>query len=245
MVKQSQNLFNATTFVAFLIIWVMPVASWSQNINEAIEPNMKGKNSIDLLETGTLADWKVPSKHWSLVDKTIIGNTGGKVLFAPEWIYTKQQFSDFEFTCEMKLTGDKGRNTGLYFRMHPINFIQKKGNKTYVAASGYEFDAGYHHPGKKNMRGTLGDWYARPKLRVFPDQKLINELYKADDWNRLTIRARGNRIEYWMNAVKILDFVDTDPKGSRKGSIGFQIHDGSVMQVAYRNLVVRTLNPNK
>jgi hypothetical protein len=66
-------------------------------------------------------------------------------------------------------------------------------------------------------------------------------VYKEDDWNRMPIRARGNRLEYWINGTKIMDFVDPDPKASRKGIIGFQIHNGSVMKVEYRNIRIRSL----
>ena len=142
----------------------------------------------------------------------------------------------------MKLAGDKSRNTGVYFRVNTFLFKQKKGNKSYEAPSGYEFDVAYHKPEKKNFQGSLGDWYARPSLRVFPDKNIINQLYKSGEWNRLTIRARGNRIEYWLNGHKIIDFLDDDPKASREGIIGFQIHNGSVMNVAYRNIRVLPLN---
>jgi hypothetical protein len=138
----------------------------------------------------------------------------------------------------MKLTGDKARNTGVYFRVNTFLFKEKKRGVSYEAASGYEFDAAFHSPGKRNFRGSLGDWYARPSLRVFPDQKIINQVYKSEEWNRLTIRARGNLIEYWLNGIKIMDYQDEDPKASRKGAIGFQIHNGTVMKVEYQNIRV-------
>ena len=100
----------------------------------------------------------------------------------------------------------------------------------------------YHKPEKKNFQGSLGDWYARPSVRIFPDEKIITEIYNSGEWNRLTIRARDNRIEYWLNGLKVMDFIDEDPKASRKGTIGFQIHNGSIMKVAYRNIRVRKLD---
>lgn len=227
--------------IVFFLSWMLPRLAFSQNVNEAIEPAVEGSDVIDLLHGGTLDAWKVSSEHWSLEGETIIGNTGSEALNIPEWIYTKQQFSDFEFTCEMLLTGDSHRNTGIYYRVNTILFTEKKSKKSYEVATGYEFDAAFHDPEKKNFRGTLGDWYARPNLRVFPDQKIINEVYKSEEWNRLTIRARGNRLEYWINGIKIMDYLDEDPKASRKGIIGFQLHNGSVMKVAYRNIRVLPL----
>jgi hypothetical protein len=218
--------------------WILPHLAFSQYVNEAIEPTVEGSEVINLLNGDNLDAWKVPSNHWRLDEGVIVGNTDNEKLEAPEWIYTNQQFGDFEFTCEMKLTGDKARNTGIYFRVNTFLFKEKQRDVSYEAASGYEFDAAYHQPGKTNMRGTLGDWYARPKLRVFPDEKIINQVYKPEEWNRMTIRARANRIEYWLNGIKIMDFLDSDPKASRKGIIGFQIHNGSVMKVEYQNIRV-------
>ncbi|TWU34593.1 hypothetical protein Q31b_55480 [Novipirellula aureliae] len=215
----------------------------SADTNEATEPSVNGPGVIDLLESGTLDAWKVPSDRWHLEEKSIIvGSTGTEKLDLPEWLYTKQSFGDFEFTCELKLTGDNRRNTGIYFRANPFTF---KGYKTFEAPSGYEFDAGNAAPNKKNMWGSVGDWYARPSLRIFADQTVIVEAFKPEDWNRVTIRARENRLEYWINGTKIMDYRDNDPKGSRDGLIGFQIHDRSVMKVAFRNIRVLPLSQPK
>lgn len=218
---------------------IIPLQVFSQEANEAKEPLVKGEGVIDLLEGGKLDAWKVPSDRWTLEELSIIGSTGEEKLNTPEWLYTKQEFSDFEFSCELRLTGDNRRNTGIYYRVN--TFLYKGQNKSYDAPSGYEFDAAYHNPGKRNFRGSLGDWYARPALRIFPDQDIISRAYKSEDWNRMTIRARGNRLEYWINGIKIMDYQDHDPNGSRKGIIGFQIHDGSVMKVEYRNIRVLPL----
>uniref|UniRef100_UPI00404737EE 3-keto-disaccharide hydrolase n=1 Tax=Mariniflexile sp. TaxID=1979402 RepID=UPI00404737EE len=237
MKKQKGIFFILALFLGCLL----PTVLFSQ-INEAIEPELKGAEVIDLLDGATLDAWKMPSSRWYLEEGMIIGNTGNEKLDTPEWIYTKQQFSDFEFTCEVKLTGDTSRNTGVYFRVKPFLFKEKKEGKSYEAPSGYEFDVAFHNPGKRNFYGSLGDWYARPKLRVFPDEKIINQVYKKEAWNRLTIRARGNRIEYWLNGHKIIDFMDDDPKASSEGIVGFQIHNGSIMKVAYRNIRIRPLS---
>lgn len=220
------------------ICLVAPQLAFSNDRNEANEPSLDTSETIDLLEGGTLDAWTVPSDHWHLQGASIVGDTDGEKLQIPEWLYTKQNFGDFIFTCELKLTGDTRRNTGIYFRVKTIQF---EGKKSYEAPSGYEFDAAYHNPSKRNNRGSLGDWYARPSLRILPDQNLINQVYKVETWNRMTIRARGNRLEYWLNGIKIMDFVDTDPKGSRDGIIGFQLHDGSIMKAEYRNIRVLSI----
>lgn len=212
---------------------IIPRLAFSQNANEAIEPSVNGPGVIDLLKGNTLDAWKVPSAHWHLKEGSIVGETGTEKLSTPEWIYTQQRFSDFEFTCELRLTGDNRRNTGIYFRVNTISYRGR-----FEAPSGYEFDAAA--TGDK-LTGSVGDWYVRPSLRISADSAVINQIYNSDKWNRMTLRARGNRLEYWINGIKIMDYQDPDPKGSREGVIGFQMHDGSIMKIEYRNIRVLPL----
>ena len=222
-------------FLFVLYCFVMPCMAFCQNVNEATEPSVTGTGVIDLLRGNALEAWKVPSARWQFKDGSIVGETGPVSLSTPEWIYTKQGFSNFEFTCELKLTGDNRRNTGIYYRVQPISYRGR-----FEAPSGYEFDAAA--TGDK-LTGSVGDWYARPSLRISADSAIINKIYNSDSWNRMTIRARGNRLEYWINGTKVMDYRDEDPKGSREGIIGFQMHDGSVMKAEYRNIRVRPLAP--
>jgi hypothetical protein len=190
----------------------------------------------------TLNNWVLPSDDWSIKNGVITGDTGAKKLDISQWLYTKQRFKNFEFTTEVKLGGDDRRNSGIYFRVNTFIFKNARGNKSYEAPSGYEFDLARHKPNKRNYWGALGDWFARKSLRIFADQTLIAKTYTPLEWNRLTIRARDNRIEYWINGFKVMDYIDTDPKASREGTIGFQLHDGTVMKVEYKNILVRPLN---
>lgn len=203
--------------------------------SDFFEPRIDGNGEIELVEGNTFAAWEVPSGRWSAKDGIITGDTGGKALNVPEWLYTKQRFADFIFTCELRLTDELKPNSGLYFRVNPIEF-KWRNKPLYEAASGYEFDV---VPGKYN--GSLGDWYARPKLRVFPDRKIIERVFLENDWNRMTIRTRGNRIEYWLNGAQIIDYSDVDPEASREGMIGLQIHDNAVMKVELRKARILSL----
>lgn len=215
----------------------------AQQKNDAVEPLFKGDDVIKLIKNDTLDNWQVPSDYWSIKNGVIIGDTKGKKLDAAQWLYTKQSFIDFEFSTELKLSGDNRRNTGIYYRVKTFLFTNARGTKSYQAPSGYEFDAAFYNKGTRNDRGALADWYARRNLRVLPDQTIINQVFKTDEWNRMTIRARGNRLEYWINGIKVMDYLDQDPKASRDGFIGFQLHNGSVMKVEYRHIYLRHITP--
>ncbi|MGC6423914.1 MAG: 3-keto-disaccharide hydrolase [Lentimonas sp.] len=210
---------------------------YGEFLNDKEEPRVVDQNSsIELIKPGSFEGWKVPSDCWSIEGGTIIGDSGPKPIHKPEWIYTELSFSDFVFSCELKLTGSRNPNSGIYFRVKPIQYQWKEHSPIYEAATGYEYDVAV---GK--FMGSLGDWYSRPKLRIFPDRELIDRVYKDNDWNRMTLRARGNRIEYWLNGEKIMDYVDEDPNANREGAIGLQIHNNALMCVEMRNARVRPL----
>ncbi len=230
--KSNLNLMKQYLLLACCFL-VMPFLSFSQEANEAIEPSVTGAGVIDLISGETLDAWKVPSARWQLKEGSIVGESGAERLSTPEWIYTKQSFSNFEFTCELKLTGDNRRNTGIYYRVKPVSYRGR-----FEAPSGYEFDAAATGD---RLTGSVGDYYVRPSLRISADSAVISKVYNSDNWNRMTIRARGDRLEYWINGIKVMDYRDPDPKGSRDGVIGFQMHDGSVMKAEYRNIRVLPL----
>ncbi|MDP4625615.1 MAG: DUF1080 domain-containing protein [Akkermansiaceae bacterium] len=209
--------------------------------NEAVEPDIKGSEAIELISGNTLDGWTAPSERWSIADGVITGDTKGEKLSTPEWLYTQQKFSDFIFTAEVRLSGGSSANSGIYFRAKPFTFEWRKTGASYKAPSGYEYDAALD----EKHNGSLGDWYARPSLRIFPDPEIMKANFKKEDWNRMTIRAQGNRLEYWLNGAKIMDYVDQDPKRSHEGLIGLQIHDRIVMKVELRNTSILHLGKSE
>lgn len=209
--------------------------------NVAAEPEAIGAEAIQLISGDTLEGWKAPSERWSIADGVITGDTKDEKLSTPEWLYTQQTFSDFVFTAEVRLSGGSRANSGIYFRVQPFTFEWKKTGVTYEAPSGYEYDASL----EEKHNGSLGDWYARPSLRIFPDPEIMKEVFKKEDWNRMTIRAFGNRLEYWLNGAKIMDYLDHDPKRSKEGVIGFQMHDRLVMKVEIRNASILPINSDE
>ncbi|MEI9946325.1 MAG: hypothetical protein WDN26_19150 [Chitinophagaceae bacterium] len=101
--KQMNHSMKHLLFLFACACMAMPRLAFSQDVNEATEPAVKGQGVIDLLAGNTLHAWKLPSAHWHLQGGSIVGETGTGKLTAPEWAYTKQRFGNFEFTCELKL----------------------------------------------------------------------------------------------------------------------------------------------
>ena len=230
-------------FLSALPLTLLPLLSCvvsAEPVVESPEPELKGDKVIQLISDQSLKGWKVPSSRWSIKDGEITGDTMGEALKTPEWLYTKDSFCDFIFSAEVKLSGGPKANSGIYFRVTPFTFTRGKSG-SYEAPSGYEYDAGL----ASRHNGSLGDWYARPSLRIFADKKVMNKIFQAEDWNRMTIRAKDNRIEYWLNGTKIIDYTDNDPKRSKKGPIGIQMHDNLVMKVELRKAFVLPLTDDQ
>ena len=222
---------KSSTALATLLLLLLTNIAIGQNNSEDEEPILDQTKATDLIEESSFEGWEVPSEeHWSIENGTMIGGTKGVKLTAPQWLYTEGSWSDFIFTIEAKITGD-GPNSGVYFRARKIDW---KGR--YEAATGYEYDFA-----EGTLNGSIGDYFSRPRFRIRADQAVVADTYNMDDWNRLTIRARGNRIEYWMNGMKIQDYRDEDPSGSREGIIGLQLHDKIVMKAEFRNAYVLEL----
>jgi type 1 glutamine amidotransferase len=61
------------------------------------------------------------------------------------------------------------------------------------------------------------------------------------EWNTYEIRVRGERLQVWLNGVRINDFTNTDPVRSlRSGYVGIQNH-GDGDEVAFRDIRVKDL----
>lgn len=149
-------------------------------------------------------------------------------------IWTKDRYGDFVLELEFQTTG----NSGVFFRTDkPKDNVQ----------TGIEVQVDI--PSGKPNKHSVGAIYD-----LVPPTA---ENAKKDDWNRLRITAKGNRITVEMNGEKVAE-MDLDrwteggknPDGSknkfktalkdfkREGHIGLQEHGANVM---YRNIRIQEL----
>ena len=176
---------------------------------------------ISLIDGQSLAGWKAEGKAaWSIQDGAIVGaqgpgGTGGD-------LFTEKQWTDFELRAEWKMRWPG--NSGIWFRW--------SGAKT-----GYQADFldQPSHPGV--LSGSL---YCMGKAFIAEnrDPATVNR----DGWNRLHMRASGDRIMVEQNGRKVVEVRDTTFPGP--GSIGIQVHTGKMfegMEVRVRALQLRPL----
>lgn len=149
-------------------------------------------------------------------------------------IWTKDRYGDFILDLEFKTEG----NSGVFFRTdNPKNNVQ----------TGIEIQV--DRPAAKPNKHSIGAIYD-----LVPPTK---DNTKKDDWNRMTITAKGNLITVAVNGEKVAE-MDLDqwtspgmnPDGTknkfktalkdfkREGHIGLQEHGAGV---SYRNIRIKPL----
>jgi hypothetical protein len=66
---------------------------------------------------------------------------------------------------------------------------------------------------------------------------------KPDEWNDYVIEARGSKVVTWINGKPCVTL--DDPKLSRQGVFGLQIHSGGPMEVRFKDLKLEVLTGTK
>lgn len=170
---------------------------------------------------------------WKIVDGALFfdGSGGGDIV-------TKEDFGDFELAFEWRLPA--GANSGVMYR------VGMGDEAPYLTGPEYQIlDDGGHADGK-NPLTSAASLYAL----YAPVNKFVNPLCC---WNSARIIVRGNRIEHWLNGMKVVDAeIGSDDWKSRvenskfkkwekfatlpSGRICLQDHGNEVW---YRNIWIR------
>jgi len=184
---------------------------------------------VTLFDGKNLDAWTFKENGWTIEDHAMTLMKGG------DYIWTKEQFGDFELYLEFKVS--QGCNSGVFFRTNPKDPVQK----------GFEIQV-YDSNGKKPDKHNTGALYdARPadKMTIKP----------AGEWNTMTLTCKGPQITVVINGEKVNEAnlddwkeANKNPDGSknkfttplkdlpRSGHIGFQDHGQPVW---YRNIILK------
>jgi hypothetical protein len=168
------------------------------------------------------------------VDNGAVHATGGGAD-----LVTKDQYQDFEFSCEWKLA--EGGNSGIIYRS------TEDGSATYETGPEFQvLDNNAHKDAKPvNKAGALYDFFPASKDMTKP----------VGEWNTAKVVVKGTKVEHWWNGEKVVDAdIGTEEfkkavaatkfnnwKGfavQPKGHIALQDHGD---QVWYRNLKIRAI----
>jgi len=210
-------------------------AGWKLLFDGKTAPGLRGVRNPDFLKAG----WKIEdgalvcAKEVKQMGKV----TGGDLL-------TVETFTDFEFSFEWRV-GVASNSGVLYFAR--AGFGQK--------ATGHEYQLidDTHHPdglkgGPVKRTGAL--------YGILPpgEEKKFN---MPPQWNGSRIVVLGNRVEHWLNGVKVLEYTAGSPEFQRAvmasrarvaPGFGTKIKAPLVLldegdEIAFRNLKVRVTTP--
>ena len=176
-----------------------------------------------------------PSKDWVVVDGTLKTIPGHGVDLISENIY-----KDFELELEWKVS--TGGNSGIFY------YATEEGDYIYQSAPEMQVLDNETHTDGKNSLSSAGALYDL----IIPNN--VN-LKPVGEFNKARIKAKGNKIEHWLNGNKVLEYnygsdamwdlvakskFNTMPffAKSYEGHIGFQGDHGEIW---YRNIRIRKL----
>jgi hypothetical protein len=194
-----------------------------------------GEKGFRMLFDGkTLKGWEGNSRYWSVENGAIVGA-------APSWqpmpfhnfLCSVEEFEDFELRLEAKVIGQRNSGVTVRSRRQPLHTSQ--------IVVGYEIDMGvfrwgwvYEEGGSRRLLNGEVQAELQPKV-----QKVLRQ----GRFNDFVIRCEGNRIRAWFNGVPF-EYVDKNEKLAqqmRKGTIGFQLHNGAPQIVSFQNIRIKEL----
>jgi len=166
-----------------------------------------------------LAGWVGDPSLWSVEDGEIVGKTTG--LDHNAFLRSEMSARDFRLTFRVKLVRNEG-NSGVQFRSEALPDGEMKGPQADIGADWW---------GKlyeENGRGLLWPRSAEDAVRL-------------GDWNDYEIVASGGSIRTRINSKPAV--VLDDPKVSRGGIFGLQLHSGGATEVRFKEIKLE-LNPD-
>lgn len=201
-------------------------------LNEGKEPQLT-EGFVDLFNGKDLTGWapKGGKAKFEVKDGVVVGTV---VPDTPStYLCTERtDFTDFVFTCELKWAVNL--NSGVMFRAA----TRKKGTAEEVFGPQAEME------GISGDRKWSGGVYGQSCGGYFyplwlKEHEAARSALKPDDWNRITIEAKGNVVKTWVNGVPASHWVGDGTYS--KGFFGLQVHKAKKGQVMFRNIRVKEL----
>lgn len=206
-----------------------------------------------------LTGWDGDPRLWSVKDGVIHGETTEENVAKGNTflIWKDGVLKDFDLRLSFRCNATN--NSGIQYRSKHIT--EGKVNNNWVVrgyqhelrneikfpnTSSFIYDEGGSR-GRVCLVGEKAVSDAEGKKTV-AEEKLIDEagfakLFKLDDWNDVVIRAKGNRVQHYLNGQLVLDFTDGDAKRAlSEGILAVQLHAGKPMWAEFKNIRLKSLD---
>ena len=175
-------------------------------VPNTVTPQEKAEGYSLLWDGKTTKGWRgaykatFPESGWVIKDGELsVQKSNGAESTNGGDIVTEKQYGAFEMKFDFKLTA--GANSGVKY------FVTlTEGNKGSAIGPEYQILDDERHPDAKlgkNGNRTLGSLYD-----LITSKKIPNAQRKIGEWNNGLIRVYpDNKIQYWLNGYKILEYV--------------------------------------
>ena len=197
-------------------------------VNTDKEPDLT-EGFTALLDGNSLEGWKPLNGKctYEIKDGVV---TGTVVKGSPStYLSCEKEYGDFIFTCEMKWIVNS--NSGVMFRAR-----QKDDKKGTVYGPQAEMEGFSERGWSGGIYGqSHGGWWYPLWLE---EHAKVRKTLKEDDWNRLTIHAKGNTVKTWVNGEPAAHWTNDE---FLKGFFSLQVHSGKEGQVQWRKIKVKEL----
>ena len=190
--------------------------------------------TVDLFNRKNLDGWEVKGDGvWTVMkDGTLLGQRdlakSAKTDPNQSWLYTKKEFGEFDLHLEWwtRLGGNSG--VSLRDQTRAIHsFGAQADPKNTPSHIGYEIQ----------ISNGYKDQYPTGSLYLFEAAKTGFQI--ENDWNSMDIESRNDIIRVKLNGHLIMQHPG-DPKRSKVGPIGLQLHDMSTI-VMFRNIRIKEI----
>lgn len=244
--------------LAFFVMFILASCSSAQKSGGS------KKGFVQIFDGKSLKGWAGDLTYWRVENGNLVGEiTPSTLLKRNQFIIWKEGVTtDFELTLDFKITS--GGNSGVNYRSEELNDLQ-------YAMKGYQadIDGANHYTGQNyEERGRTTLAYRGQKTTIKPltgtaplsehiknnawtnltvtgslgSSDSLKTLIKSEDWNKVHIIAKGNRLQHYINDVLMSDVTDDDSvNGKSTGQLGVQVHVGPPMKVEFKNIMFKKL----
>ena len=176
------------------------------------QPLFNGKN---------LDGWTVHgTEKWYVDNGELVCESGPDKQYG--YFSTNKNYKNFLLTVTFKQ--EANGNSGVFFRSS-IEGVKISGWQVEVAPVNMHTGGIYESYGR--------GWLIQPKQE---DEKYL----KTGEWNTMEIKVVNGEVTTWLNGHMMVNLND-ETIGKGTGFIALQIHDGGVIKVRWKNLLIQEL----
>ncbi|WP_276167329.1 3-keto-disaccharide hydrolase [Zobellia alginiliquefaciens] len=222
---------------------------------------------VDIFDGETLAGWKGDTNYWRVENGNLVGEVTPETLLKRNTfiVWQGNQPSDFELKLEFKIT--EAGNSGINYRSNLIDTIPYALKGYQADIDGLRKYTGQNYEEKKratlayrgesvhiksednpeasgSLKANIKNncWQSREVVGSLEDSDSLKTKIKSEDWNKMHLVIKGNRLQHYVNGFLMSDVLDNDTVNRKlKGYLGVQVHVGPPMKVEFRNIRLKLL----